>query len=200
MYTILKSNKYRKVFIRVEEFDENGNLVNEVEYPGDFFEILAGSSFENMFRDLPFHIRGQFAAKDLKLMKKISAMKLESGLNLELNFIKNCLTLIDLYGLEFLEKTLDFMKKHKLHLYSFPFNDQKKAHQFNFNDRLNFFCERKNNGIYFSAYTNGGVRIIYEETPTKKQAKYQRLKNDCHIEFMKLPEFKLWKVSEGELN
>lgn len=68
---------------------------------------------------------------------------------------------------------------------------------FMFEEALDFINER--DGIYYAMKKDGTKHLDFIDKPTKKQAVYQRVKNGNQIVFLSFADFKIYVVSEDEL-
>ena len=115
---------------------------------------------------------------------------------------------------ESIEKLKVFLNIHKLEKIKFALHLSRKdiyggyqfctspnnpfyLKEFDFIEAFEFIEERE--GIYYAVTNEGEKHWDFIEEPTKKQAQYQRRKNDNRIVFFSFEDWKEYLVSENEL-
>lgn len=113
------------------------------------------------------------------------------------NTIKMVEDLIDTYGIDAIKFALDFMSGYDEPVYNFNMKDYNLKKKETFLERLEWI--KNSSGMWYAMDSSGKIGMAYLEEPTKKQAKYQRTKNDMFIVFLSFRDFKEYKVDESEL-
>jgi len=76
--------------------------------------------------------------------------------------------------------------------------DYSRIKKMKFNDTLDWI--KNSDGIHYAVLNEGVKGITFFERPTRKQAKYQRVKNGKRIVFLSFKDWKERIVNENELS
>jgi hypothetical protein len=184
--------------LKLEEYDDDGNLIDTIEFcQGDLWNFYQMRN--NSCNDLTIarkKDRDHFKGKELELMKRI--MYLFNDYYFDENTIKDIETIFREYTVEEIEFALSFKNyAYNECNYNFSMEEYFKIKEMSFYDLLKWVkdCE----GIYYAVSNNSIKGMAYLKRPTKKQAKYQRQKNDKRIVFLNFRDWKEYIVNESEL-
>ncbi|NEZ80357.1 hypothetical protein EXM60_14515 [Clostridium botulinum] len=188
--------------LKLEEYDNKGNLVDIREFSdNDLFSFISIKIRNNdslgiaRKKDLEC-----FSKEELELINDIMYYLFITG-DHSFSWFTNKETKI--FQRIFAESTKEELK-FALELtnydqYAFNINLKSKYAfmKFNFSEALEFIKSR--DGIYYAVNNNGERAYDFVDKPTKKQVKYQRVKNGRRTVFFSFKDWKEYIVNEEEL-
>jgi len=185
--------------LKLEEYDDDGKLIDVIEFSqGDLwqFYILKNNSCSDLTiarkKD-----REHFTGKKLELVKKLLYLYNEEFFNEDT--LSDIEDLFNTYTFEELEFALTFKNDFNNEAgFSFSLHDYWRMRQMKFIDTLKWI--KNSDGMYYAVANDGIKGMSYFEQPTRKQAKYQRVKNGKRIIFLNFRDWKEYSVNENELH
>jgi len=185
--------------LKLEEYDDDGKLIDVIEFnQGDLWNFY---TFKNNYTSnltlARKKDREHFKGEKLELVKKL--LYLYDEYYFDEDTIKDIEDLFNTYTFEEIEFALSFKNFSNDEAgFSFTLKDYWKIKQMKFNDTLKWI--KNSDGMYYAVANDGIKGMSYFEQPTRKQAKYQRVKNDKRIIFLNFRDWKEYSVNENELH
>ena len=185
--------------LKLEEYDDNGNIIDYVEFSSkDLMEfyLLKNNGYHDI-RTARKCIKDYFniGNKELKF-KLLDHIFYNYRLNNDLvNYIESIIT-------TYSDDELNFAFSLKNYVYNecnfiLSMKDNSFFQNMSFQDVLRWM--KTIPGIYYAVANDGTKGMLYLDKPTKKQAKYQRQRNDKRIVFLSFKDWKEYSISENEL-
>lgn len=184
--------------LKIEEYDESGGVIDVIEFSQeDLFQFLLYKNNSNIsFDTARKEDREYFKSNDLELVKKMLPHFDHHFFNKEM--IKEIEYILKKYTKEQIEFALNFdIGPGNDQGYVFTMEVYNELKQMSFKDKLEWI--KNSVGIYYAVSNSGQRGMFYLEKPTKKQAAYQRQKNDKRIVFFSFKDWKEYTVAEKEL-
>lgn len=185
--------------LKLEEYDDEGNLIDCVEFSKeDLFDFYGykNNAFNNILTSRK-DVRDYLGSGNVELKYKLlSDVFMRSEPNQDLiNSIEYILK-------TYTEEEINFALKIKDHAYNeftvfLSMKDYNRLKGKDFFELLKWI--RSTDGIYYAVANDGCKGMAYLEKPTKKQAKYQRLRNGKRIVFLSFKDWKEYNIPESEL-
>lgn len=184
--------------LKLEEYDDNGNIIDTIEFSqNDLWDFYV---YKNNW-SIDFDIarkkdREYFKGDELELAKKM--INLIDNNYFGLDKIKNIETIFFNYTKDQINFAINFKDYfYNISNYIFYGDEENFIRSLSFIDILEYI--KSNNGFWYTIDDQGKIGMAYLKEPTRKQAKYQRIKNDKRIIFFDFKDCKEFLVSENSL-
>ncbi|MFQ9249240.1 MAG: hypothetical protein ACLR3R_18485 [Clostridium paraputrificum] len=185
--------------LKLEEYDDDGNLIDCVELPQrDLLELymIKNTNCSNILISKK-EIRDYFNSGDIELKDSLlNNVFFQSKLD------RNLIDSIEYIIKKYTKDEINFALTIKNYCddevtFFLTMKDYNMLKSMNFYEVLKWI--RRIDGIYYCVANDGSKGMVYLERPTKKQAKYQRQKNGKRIVFLSFRDWKEYDISENEL-
>lgn len=188
----------RKRKLKIEEYDDNGVLIDVIELPQiDLwnFYMYKNNNF-NCIDIARKSDREYFSGEKLNIVKKM--INLLDKEYFSINSIKKIEKIFEQYTMDQINFALEFKDYfYNISKYMFIGEDEQFINKLNFIQVLEYL--KLNGGFWYAIDEYGNIGMSYLKEPTKKQAKYQRIKRNKKIVYFDFNKFEDYSINEDDL-